>query len=273
MERATSGGHCKKLILRGTIALVATGTFITAAVAAPPENSTLVRRASGVYHYVPISDPARVRGEERWQLLVHPDGTRDMLVWHDLGARNAQFTVVHRVSSVFRPLEVFGNYWDAGHYRGSMHFFINGGSLNAKSLGSAGAREQKAEVPATFSITSHMVAVSGWHTASYDDTRGGPQNLMIYTAKTTTDPKKPGLGSLASVRVERVGIETVDVPAGQFKATHYRFLMENDFWVSGPDRYVESHVWVTGPDRVVVKSTIPARDNQYLLVELHGPIE
>lgn len=271
MRRNTTAGPRGPSIRWLAIALLASAAG--SAGAALPENSTLVRRASGVYSYVPISDPARVRGEERWQLLVHPDGTRDMLAWHDLGARNAQFSVVHRVSAALRPLEVFGNYWDAGQYRGSMHFLIDAGTLAAKSVGPAGTREQQVEVPAAFSVTSHMVAVSGWHTASYDDARGGPQDVMVYTAKTTTDPKKPNLGSLAPVQIERVGIETVEVPAGRFQAVHYRFVTENDFWVSGPDRHIESHIWVAGPDRVVVKSTIPSRDSQYLLVELNGSIE
>lgn len=85
--------------------------FLLAQAPMPPvdnagSNASIVRRAGGTYAYTTISD-GRHRGAEHFQLLVHPDGSRTMMTWHDLSARNAQFSVVLRVASTFRPLEAY----------------------------------------------------------------------------------------------------------------------------------------------------------------------
>jgi hypothetical protein len=219
-------------------------------------NAAIVRRASGTYRYETIAE-RRVRGEERFQLLVHPDGSRTMLMWHDLAARNAQFTVVLRNEATFRPLEAFVSYWNGGRFKGSAHFLVQGAQLQAQASGPAGLVPRTTAVPAVFSIGTHPVAGDGWHTASYDEARGGEQSAMLYSLEAGTDPMKPVLGTLVPLKVERIGAETVEVPAGRFEATRWRVAGVND-------------LWVVGPDRLVVKSVIPARDLQYLLVEADG---
>ena len=142
-------------------------------------NAAIVRRASGVYRYETIAD-ARLRGEERFQLLVHPDGTRTMLMWHDLAARNAQFTVVLRNDAAFRPLEAFASYWNAGRFKGSAHFLVEGTRLTAQASGPAGVVPQATVVPEWFSIGTHPVAGDGVHTAGFDVARGGEQVVTLY---------------------------------------------------------------------------------------------
>lgn len=262
----------KKIVLPLFALAISFSAVVPAQSQAEVANSTIVRRSSGVYRYESMSDPSQVRGKEHWQLLVHPDGSRDMLAWHDLAARNAQFTVVQRVADDFRPLESFANYWDGAIYRGSVHLVVNGGKIEMHTSGPAGSLVEQTEVPAVFSVTSHPVAVAGWHTANYDEKRGGVQTLTIYSSKTGGDLSRPVKGGLTHVQVERVGGETIDVPAGRFQATRYRFIAENDFWVSGPNRFIVSDIWVSGPDRLVVKSTIPTRDQQYVLLSADGQL-
>ncbi len=221
-------------------------------------NAAILRRAAGVYRYETIAEH-RLRGEERWQLLVHPDGSRTMLVWHDLAARNAQFTVVLRNDAAFRPLEAFVSYWNGGRFKGSAHFLVQGERLQAQASGPAGIVPQTTMVPPVFSIGTHPVAGDGWHTASYDGARGGEQTVTLYSLEAGTDPMKPVLGTLVPLKVERIADEIVDVPAGRFAATHWRIAGVND-------------LWTVGPDRLVVKSVIPARDLQYLLVETDGDL-
>lgn len=219
-------------------------------------NAAIVRRASGTYRYETVAEQ-RVRGEERFQLLAHPDGSRTMLMWHDLAARNAQFTVVLRNETTFRPLEAFVSYWNAGRFKGSAHFLVQGAQLQAQANGPAGVMPQTTTVPPVFSIGTHPVAGDGWHTASYDEARGGEQVVTLYSLEAGTDPAKPVLGTLVPLKLERIGVETVEVPAGRFEATRWRIAGVND-------------LWTVGPDRLVVKSVIPARDLQYLLVEAEG---
>lgn len=217
-------------------------------------NTAILRRASGVYRYAALSD-GRLRGEERFQLFVHPDGSRTMMVWHDLFARNAQFSVMLRNGASFQPLEAFVSYWNAGSFKGSAHFRVQGAQLAATSSGPAGVITQLTELPKTFSIGTHPVAGDGWHTAGYDAARGGVQSLVLYSLEASADLTKPVLGTLRPLSVERIGLETVEVPAGRFEAERWRLAGVND-------------LWVVGPDRLVVKSVIAARDLQYVLTDL-----
>jgi hypothetical protein len=217
-------------------------------------NAAIVRRASGAYRYEALSD-GRLRGEERFQLFVHPDGSRTLMVWHDLFARNAQFSVMLRNGSNFLPLEAFVSYWNGGSFKGSAHFRVQGAQLAATSSGQAGVVTQLTDLPKTFSIGTHPVAADGWHTAGYDAARGGVQALTFYSLEASTDLTKPVLGTLRPLSVERIGTETVEVPAGRFEAERWRLAGVND-------------LWIVGPDRLVVKSVIAVRDLQYVLTSL-----
>ena len=112
-------------------------------------------------------------------------------------------------------------------------------------------------MPAAFSIGTHPVAGDGWHTAAYDEARGGTQTLQLYSLEASTDLAKPVLGTLVPLIVERLGVESVEVPAGRFQATRWRVAGVND-------------LWTVGPDRLVVQSLIPARGLRYVLVSREG---
>lgn len=245
-------------VLFASVAFTTSPQVQAQAPAAPPSsaentgpNKSILRRASGVYRYEALSD-GRLRGEERFQLFVHPDGTRTLMVWHDLFARNAQFSVMLRSAADFRPLEAFVSYWNAGSFKGSAQIRVQGSQLGATSSGPAGVVSQDITVPAAFSLGTHPVAADGWHAAAYDRARGGIQTSTIYSMEASTDLSKPVLGTLRPLTIEFVGRETVQVPAGRFEAEHWKVAGVND-------------LWVVGEDRLVVKSVIAARDLQYLL--------
>lgn len=71
------------------------------ATAAPEENSgpnaNLQRQANGRYAYRTVRD-GRERGVEEFDMFVHRDGSRTLMIWRDLWAKNAQFSVVLRVA-------------------------------------------------------------------------------------------------------------------------------------------------------------------------------
>ena len=81
-------------------------------------NANILRWASGTYAYTTLSEP-RDRGWERFHMNVYTDGSRTMNMWHDLSARDAQFTIILRVAENFRPLEAFVSYWVANGFKGS----------------------------------------------------------------------------------------------------------------------------------------------------------
>ncbi|NBX40632.1 MAG: hypothetical protein EBR15_04275, partial [Gammaproteobacteria bacterium] len=74
-------------------------------------NASIARRASGQYRYESL-DGREVRGSEQFQILVRPDESRTLIVWHDLAAKNAQFTVVQQVDPQFQPIEAYVSYWN-----------------------------------------------------------------------------------------------------------------------------------------------------------------
>jgi hypothetical protein len=221
-------------------------------------NASITRRASGVYRYESIAEH-RLRGEERWQFLAHPDGSRSLLIWNDLAARSAQFSVFLRVLSSFRPAEAFVSYWNAGSFKGSAHFRVDGRHLFADSAGPYGTRADTVEVPEEFSIGTHPVAGDGWHSWPAALDAAGKTTSTLYVLEAGADPAKPVLGTLTPLAIEIVGPETVEVPAGRFNSVHLRLSGVND-------------LWITPQDRLVIKSVIPARNLQYVLSESSGEL-
>ena len=180
-------------------------------------------------------------------------------MWHDLAARNAQFTVVLRVAPSFRPVDEFDSYWNGGKFEGSAPFHIDGNQFIANSFRPYGARQQTIEVPEKFSLGSRPVASDGWHIWTLDPAQPGAQTSTLYAVEASADPSKPVLGTLQSLQVEKVGPETITVPAGQFATIHYRLSGLND-------------LWITPQDRFGVKSVIAARGLKYVLIEKTGEL-
>jgi hypothetical protein len=234
------------------------GFYSTAPAQATQENTgpnaSIVRQAHGQYAYRTLSD-GRDRGSEDFQLLVHPDGSRTMLIWHDLKARNAQFTVVLRVAKSFRPETAFVSYWVANGYKGSTTFQVQGDQVFAESVGPEGRISRSTEVPAQFSIGTHPVAADGWHLWYVDDQPEKAGVINLFSVEASPDLDKPILGQLVEMPYEVLGEEAVQTPAGTFQTTHYRLMGASD-------------LWVTGEDRLLVRMIQPRFDREYLLLEL-----
>jgi hypothetical protein len=225
---------------------------------AAPGNRSVIRQATGRYRYESISDGS-VRGAESWQFFAHPDGSRTMIMWHDLAARHAQFSVVLRVADTFRPLEAYVSYWNGGTFKGSSIVRVRGGKLVANADGPSGPATHEVDVVERFSIGTHPVAGDGWHTWTVAPDSIGVQASSLYAMEATADVSKPVLGSLTPLSIEYLGREVIDVPAGRFDTLKVRLAGVNE-------------LWITPIDRLVVRSRIAARDLQYVLVESSGSL-
>ena len=219
-------------------------------------NANVLRQAGGRYEYRTLSD-GRERGVERFQLFVYRDGSRSMTMWHDLWAKNAQFTSNVRVDAGFRPLGAFASYWVENGYKGTTLFRVDGNRLRATGSGAGGDVGHEIEVPERFSIGTHPVAGDGWHLWYANGDAGG--ELAMYSLEATADTGKPVLGRMIKMPYEVVGDEIIETPAGRFATTRYRLAGSTD-------------VWVTGPDRLVARMVMEKFDREYLLTELRfGP--
>lgn len=218
-------------------------------------NGAVVRAISGEYLNETIAAGER-RGGERFELLVHPDGSRTLSISADLTSRNAWFTVVLRADATFRPLEAYASYWNAGVQKGRGLFRVRDDLVIAESSGPrSGLERSETKVPTRFSIGTHPVSADGWHTANHDPQGERTQQLALYSIEAGADPAKPVLGTLLPLSAEFVGEETIEVPAGRFETRRYRLAGVND-------------LWIYGPDRLVIKSELPARGLRYVLTSL-----
>lgn len=253
----------KKITIVAILLSITFTSYVLVAQINEIKNAAIIRRSNGVYRYESMTLPD-IRGSENFQMLVHPDRSRTLIMWNDLAVKNTQFTVVLRVSDKFRPIEAFVSYWNQAQFKGSAHLSVINSKLLASSLGPLGVFNRDTDVPENFSIGAHPVSGDGWHTVQYEhsnnttdlvsnlvDTR---QKISLYSLEASSDLKKPVLGNMLDLSIEYLGPESIVVPAGKFETQHYKIGKVND-------------IWVMGQDRIVVKSEIPMRSLRYVLTE------
>lgn len=241
------------------IATCVASALVTTSVSAQVENtgpnSSIVRWAEGTYQYLGDNGD-RERGIEKFRMNVHPDGTRTMIMWHDLYARNLQYSVMLRVAEDFRPIQAFANYWSENGYKGSTFITVNGNTLEAVTHGPVGQVNQTMDVPDALSIGTHPVSGDGWHQWHVDPDASGQQRTgALYGIESSGDLTKPPLGSLVYMPIEILGEERVTVPAGTFDTMKYQMAGR-------------TNIWVTMPDRLVVRMENASRGHIYELTSL-----
>jgi hypothetical protein len=208
------------------------------AVAATPPAAVpnLVRVLEGRYEHREIAD-GKVVGEERFRLSVYPDGSRSLSIWNDLAARSSQMSVQLSVDRAFRPVEAYARYWSAGRYRGSAWIRLDGDKLRLDSSTAGAPHIEVQNAPARVSLGTHPVSGDGWHVAAAEFV-DGRAIARTFTLDPSGDAGKPLLGKLGDLSIERVGEESVEVPAGRFDAVRYRLAGLSDYWIFGPDALV-----------------------------------
>lgn len=222
-------------------------------VAKRESNTALQAHFRGIYRNETL-DRQRWRGEEAFDLWVHADGSRTLNVLTNLAARSALFDVNLRSDAQFNPVEAFVRYWNQGVYKGSAHFWVEDHQLQITSAGSLGRQTASLALPASWSMGSHPVSADGWHTARFDPTGEPAQTVSLLSIDASADASQPVSGRFVPLKIELIGEETLEVPAGRFVTQHYRLAGLND-------------IWVTEPHRIVIKSEIPVRNLRYVLTD------
>lgn len=245
------GGLAVFLVL--SIEVTASDSQVAAAVAKRQSNTALQAHFRGAYRNETL-DTQEWRGAETFDLWVHADGSRTLNVLTNLAARSALFDVNLRSDAQFNPLEAFVRYWNQGVYKGSGHFSLEDHQLQITSAGPLGRQSDSLAVPASWSMGSHPVSADGWHTARFDPTGEPVQTVSLLSIDASADVSKPVSGRFMPLKIEFIGEETLEVPAGRFVTWHYRLAGLND-------------LWVTEPHRIVIKSEIPVRNLRYVLTD------
>ena len=223
-------------------------------------NENILRWKEGQYAYRTLSD-GRDRGWEKFRLMVHPDDTRTMIMWHDLKARNAQFTVVLKVDEDFRPMEAYVDYWTENGHKGSGIYRVDDEEIQMTITGTTGVIHNEIEAETEeFSFGTHPVSADGWHRAVAEhgeDVEEGEEKDeitgTICSFEASSDLTKPMTCMLREQDFGPVSEETITTPAGTFDTYHYEL---------GPAK-----VWVLPEDRVMVRMIYERFDREYVLTE------
>jgi len=216
-------------------------------------NAALTRVTQGAYAYRKLVDGSP-RGSERFELIAHPDGSRTLIAWNDLRARNGQIHAVLRVDARFRPIETHYVYWSEGHFKGSAYHRLEDGVLEGRIRTADGSVvKQRVAVPDTVSFATHPLAGDGWHTWYYDTTKGGEQTATLVNFDASADTGTPATARLQPQAWRYEGVESIEVPAGRFETERY---------TTGT-----ATVWTTGPDRVLVRFEWTSLGLEYVLTE------
>lgn len=236
------------------IVLLCTPTVSTAN--ALPDNANVVRQASGVIAYRSLSTGA-IRGEERFHISVHPDGSRSVMAVSRYGPRDIQRQSLYRIDVDNRPIDATLQWWIEGAWRASGLITVDKANLSASSRGPASESSHNIVVTDRFAVLPHQLSPDAWRVLLYDKTLGGVQPLTMYDLDPLAEEPDGLLGKITTQRFEYKGEVSIDVPAGTFVTDHFRLEDAID-------------MYVTGPDAILVKWRFEAIDREHVLMKLES---
>ena len=252
----------RQIVVAAFIALTCAGAALnfagSAAAQAPAENTgpnkTIVRTVTGAVTFRTISDQ-RVRGGEKFTVLVYPDGSRQITIIKDFSAVNAQQTIVQRVDKRFRPLETFAAYWTPAGYKGSIFVAVDGPTLRAVASGPNGMTDETLDVPDHIAVVHHGEIANGWYMWPDDGAARDEQTSTSYILNAAPRGGAQVSGFLRDSKFTRLEADRVTTPAGTFDTTHYKLDTLD--------------IWISGEDRLLVRQTDTANDREYVLTEIN----
>jgi hypothetical protein len=204
------------------------------------------------------------RGREDWWLTRNRDGSRTMrtLAMTDDSefVRDATYTI----GADERPVLVLIQLQVGSQLVGSGYFRVSGDKMTiVTDAVDTGHTVQVVDVPEKFHVLTHAVMLDGWPTWALDMTQaaGSSQTIAVYTTSPLWNGTSGPLGRMIEQRFTLLGAEDITVPAGTFRARHFRSGDASD---TGP----ASHIWVTGEDNILLKYDWPAYGMEYVLESL-----
>ena len=219
-----------------------------------PPNVNIIRETRGVIAYRAL-ESSQLRGEERFHISVHPDGSRTLSTISRYGPPDVQRHSLYRIDADLRPMDATVQLWIDGAWRASGQITVDGNTLTASSRTPRGNDTHALAIDQNFAILAHQLAPDTWRLLLYNASAKNVQPLALYDL----DPRAEGtsgiLGKWTTQRVAHQGKTTVTVPAGTFETDHYRVEDAVD-------------IYVTGPDAVLVKWRFDAIDREHVLIEL-----
>ena len=200
------------------------------------------------------------RGREDWSLTRNCDGTVTMRCLAMTDDSKLIRDVIYTRRKDGLPVDAFIRLQAADRLIGSGYFRVHGGSMDVIVDGDeTGHSVQTLAVPKDFfSIATHAVMLDGWMYFNYDREKGGEQLRIFYNTSTRLDGADGPLGRVETCRVNLIGEEEVEVPAGRFKAAHFQMDSDN---LEVP----AANLWVAGEDKILLRCDWRGLDLEYVL--------
>lgn len=200
----------------------------------------------------------QVRGNERFTMSVHHDGSRILRALSEIYETRVLRDVSLRVGPDWCPRDAFLRLTVDDQFRGAGWFVFDEQEARGEALHVPGGQvSQRTQLVARVrSFGTHPIAGDGWHAALHD--AGGPaeqyfERLMIssYAFDGATGPELLPL----QFGLELRGVEEVTVRAGSFRCRHFRFLLRKSEFHDHPPY----DIWVTDDgDNVIVRAQVGA---------------
>lgn len=209
------------------------------------------RRYSGTI--LSTSDTAGPRGIEFFSVSVAPNGHRTLHATCEIFDRQVSKDIVYTVDELWRPVDCYTRLQKNGAYLGDGWFrfgkdFAAFEGYNV-GLGRVSQCMDLDQWPQSFG--PHPLSCDVLHLARFDHHSGvnpQPTRGSLLNSLEHDGCSGPMIHPI-DFRIEYVGPEKVNVPAGTFDTHHYRFLVEGSL----PQEHPTEELWCTPDDFVMVK--------------------
>lgn len=237
--------------------------------ALPPERPR--RRGVFVYKSDQPGNEDYMRGGERFSMTLFPDGRlvqrANCLIAVD---PDVERDSVLTVDKALRPIEAYVRIETGGQFTGSAWYYFNDSHGTCEAFTAQDGRVSYTESvpPGPFCFCSHAIVGDAWMIAAMAGTADKTRTeTPLYTV---TLNKQGATGPALATKpfgVERVGPETIKVPAGTFETVRYRCGAVPD-GTALEDADFQYNIWITDDVfKMAVLSMYPGK-TRFELVDL-----
>ncbi len=198
-------------------------------------------------------------GREHFTITHHRDGSRVLRALCEMDDDQVLRDVTYAIGEDGRPHDAFVRLTVADHFVGSTWFTFEPESVACEALTAAQGRfTQKLSFPGGAPcFGTHSLITDGWHGALWRVE--GPEE-QCFRSPVCSQAANGATGPMLSIiefSLQRIGTESVHVPAGEFECSHFLINF---------GAYPPMHFWISGDDHQVVRIEWDYLDAYYELM-------
>ena len=219
------------------------------------------RNMRGKILYLTAEAQPQERGREWFTVTFHEDGQRTVRSHCEIEAglvtdRSVTRDVTYTVDSDYKPLDGYVRLHESGRFLGTGWFRVTDKMAECESFNIKDGRVSQHFdlVTPTPSVGAHALTCDVLHCARFDHATG--ERIQSARGAMLTSLEHDGCSGpiLAPIdfKIEYVGREKIQVPAGEFESDHYRFLLDGTL----PKEHPTEDLWCTPDDFIFVKIVV-----------------